>query len=137
MRNFITALNLVIPSLGAGFTILALPWVHDFDSVLQLALFGLWVVCAIRLWSSPRLWAWIGSLVAVSVITLQFGAYTLRFLGLFWQAAYGDRSVELDPSTVGIPLAGLGLMTVGAMFFLVLLLSLPVWRDKKVGNAPS
>jgi len=135
MRDVIAILNLVFASLGAVIAILGVALSRDIGSMLQLGLLVLWVICAIKLWTSPRLWPWFGSLIAVSIITLQLGAGALRFLGLFWQAGYGDRSIMLDPTTIGAPLAGSVLMTVGAVFLLLLLLTLPAWRGKKAGNA--
>jgi hypothetical protein len=102
-----------------------------------------WTICALFLLKSQRLWPWIGSLLAVSAMTLSFGAETLRFIELSWRASYGDTTVEVDPTTIGIPLVCLGIFTIGFLCVLFALFSLPAWPatkkhmpDTKSGSQP-
>ena len=97
---------------------------------VPVVLVGLgWIACAVRLKASG-LWAWIGSLIAAAAIVVVTGAETVRYIALILRADAGDRSVELDPTTIGMPLFGSALATLGAAGFLVALLSLPLVRDK-------
>jgi hypothetical protein len=131
MRKFITILNLVLAAAATCLTALVLVSAHTIQVVLTIAVCIVWTLCAASLLRSRRLWPWVGSLLAVSGMTLQVGADTLRLLALIWRAESGDRSIELDPSTIGIPLFFSGLFTVGALFMLAALLSLPAWRFKE------
>jgi hypothetical protein len=108
----------------------------SFQNFTVLLLCLLWMYCAFMLWKSPRLWAWVGSLVGVLLLTVQLGAQTLRLLSLVRQASYGDKSIHVDPSTIGIPLFGFAVMTLGAFLLLLMLLSLPVWLQRRHGVPP-
>jgi hypothetical protein len=131
MRKFISILNLILAAAATCLTMLVLVASHTIQAVLPAVVCVVWTLCAVMLLRSRRLWPWVGCLVAVSAATLQMGAETLRFLALTWRAEYGDRSIELDPSTIGIPLFFSGLFTIGALFILIALLSLPVWPVTK------
>jgi hypothetical protein len=128
MRKFIFILNLISAIAAACLTALGLIAAHTIHEALPFVVSAVWVVCAVRLLKS-RLWPWVGSLLAVSAGALQMGAETLRFFTLTWRAEAGDRSIELDPSTIGIPLFFSGLLTIAALFILVALLSLPFWKQ--------
>jgi hypothetical protein len=131
MRKFISILNLILAAAAICLTLLVLVSTHTPQIVLTLVICIVWTLCAVNLLRSQRLWSWVGNLVVVSAITLEMGADTLRLLALTWRAEYGDRSVELDPSTIGIPLFFSGLLTVAALFLLAAFLFLPVWPFKK------
>jgi hypothetical protein len=128
MRKFIFILNLIAAISAACLTGLGLISAHTIHEALPFCISAIWVVCAVRLLKS-RLWPWIGSLLAVSAGALQLGAETLRFLSLVWRAEAGDRSIVLDPSTIGIPLFFFGVFTIAALFILAALLSLPFWKQ--------
>lgn len=55
-----------------------------------------------------------------------------RFILLSRQALAGDPSVDLDPSTIGIPLFCSALLAIVSLFVLVALLSLPFWKEKSI-----
>jgi hypothetical protein len=134
MRKVICIGNLIIAALATCISVLATrDWIlspkgrFDWVSVMP----AVWTICALFLLKSQRLWPWIGSLLAVSAMTLSFGAETLRFIELLWRANYGDRTVEVDPTTIGIPLFGSGIFTIGFLFVLIVLFSLPAWSAPK------
>jgi hypothetical protein len=127
MRKFIFILNLISAIAAACLTALSLIAAHTVQEVFPFIIAVVWVICAVRLLKS-RLWPLAGSLVAVSAGTLQMGAETLRLLALSRRAEAGDRSIELDPNTIGIPLLGSGLFTAVALIILVALLSFPFWK---------
>src|SRR4051812_24900438 len=135
MRKVISFLNLVVAIGMAGLMILAVASSHTFQTILQFVACLIWTFFAVRLLRSQRLWPWIGSLIFVSAATLIFGAQMLRFFSLAWRAEYGDRSVVLDPSTIGIPLFCSGLLTAATLALLLSLLSLPAWSFKKGADA--
>jgi hypothetical protein len=128
MRKFIFILNLVSAIAAACLTGAGLIAAHTIHEALPFVVSAVWVVCAVRLLKS-RMWPWVGSLLAVSAGALQMGTETLRFLTLTWRAEAGDRSIELDPSTIGIPLFFSGLFTVAALLILAALFSLPLWKQ--------
>jgi hypothetical protein len=134
MRKVICVGNLIIVALATCISILATrDWIlspkgrFDWVSVIPVV----WAVCALFLLKSQRLWPWIGSLLAVSAMALSFGAETLKFIELSWRASYGDTTVEVDPTTIGIPLVCLGIFTIGFLFVLIVLFSLPAWSAPK------
>jgi hypothetical protein len=127
MRKFISSLNLVSAIAVACLTTLGFFVSRTVHNMLPSIVGIVWAICAVRLIKS-HLWPWVGSLLAVSMFALQLGAETLRYLTLIWRAEAGDRSIELDPSTIGIPLFCSGLFTIGMLFMLVALLSLPLWK---------
>jgi hypothetical protein len=128
MRKFIFILNLVSAIAAACLTGAGLIAAHTIHEALPFVVSAVWVVCAVRLLKS-RMWPRVGSLLAVSAGALQMGTETLRFLTLTWRAEAGDRSIELDPSTIGIPLFFSGLFTVAALLILAALFSLPLWKQ--------
>jgi hypothetical protein len=128
MRKFIFILNLISAIAAASLAALVLVASHTTHEVLPFAISAVWVVCALRLLRS-RLWPWVGSLLVVSAGVLRMEADSLHFLTLIWRAEAGDTSIELDPTTVGNPLACCVLSTILALFILVALLSLPFWRQ--------
>ena len=126
MRNCIVISNLIA---AAGATCLAaLALISSFSSTG--ALFAgacvVWTVSEAALLKARAILPWALGLVAVLSITLCCGAETLRLLSLLWRAEYGDRSVQLDPTTVGIPLFCSGLFFLAALLALLALASLPV-----------
>jgi hypothetical protein len=135
MRKFITILNLVLAAAATCLTALVLVTSHTVQVVLTIVVCIAWTLCAARLLRSRRLWPWVGSLLAVFAMTLQVGADSLRLLVLTWRSESGDRSIQLDPSTIGIPLFLSGLFTIGALCLLTALLSLPIWPLRKGADA--
>jgi hypothetical protein len=134
MRKVICVGNLIIAALATCISVLATrDWIFspkgrfDWVSVIPVV----WTICALFLLRSQRLWPWVGSLLAVSAMTLSFGTETLRFVELLWRADYGDKTVVVDPTTIGIPLFGSGIFTIGFLFVLFALFSLPAWPATK------
>jgi hypothetical protein len=130
MRKFIVILNLISAIAVTWMTALGLNGSHTFFDVLPFIIAVVWVICAARLHKS-HLWPWVGSLLVVSAFALEMGAEALHFLTLSWRAEAGDRSIVLDPSTIGIPLFFSGLFTIGALLILIALLSLPMWKQDR------
>lgn len=134
MRKFITTLNLVA-SVGMTylmtFSMTRSLFSLTIQNALQLAACLLWVFCALWLRRSRRLWPWIGCLILVSAMSLIWGTMLLRVVSLIWQAGYGDRSIEIDPSTVGAPFFVCGFLTLCTSALLITLFSLPAWQFKK------
>ena len=135
MRKFISTLNLVVAVGMAVLMMLVLISAPGIRSSLQFVVGVMWILCAVRLRRSRELWPWVGCLILVSAVTLIWGAELLRIQGLIWQAGYGDRSIEIDPSTVGAPLFVSGLLTLCTLALLVTLFSLPAWQFRKEKDA--
>jgi hypothetical protein len=130
VRKFISILNLVA---AVGMTILMTVGLLSLtiQSASQFVACLLWIFCAVWLRRSRRLWPWIGCLVLVSAMALAWGAELLRVMSLIWRAEYGDRTVEIDPSTVGAPLFLSGLFTVATLALLAALFSFPARPSRK------
>jgi hypothetical protein len=131
MRKCISILNVLLAIATGAAATLGLIFSHTLHDVLPFAICILWAISAVKLLKSRCLWPWVGSLVVVCAVVLETGADTLRFLTLTWRAQSGDNSIELDPSTIGIPLFFSGLSAIGFLLFLVALLSLPFWPTTK------
>ena len=129
MRELIFILNLIAAIWVTSLTVIGVVVSRSVRDALAV-LIGLgWIACAVRLKRSG-LWAWVGSLLPASAIVAWLGAMTLRFIALIERAQAGDRSIELDPTTIGIPFLGSGMLTIGAMGFLVALFSFPLFRGE-------
>jgi hypothetical protein len=128
-------LNLIAASVMAGLSVLEAVFSHTIQTNMWLIVFLAWIFFAVWLLRSRLLWPWLGSLLVVSVVTLGSGSEVLHFYILILRAGYRDRSVHIDPSSVGMPLIGSLLLTVATCALLVVLSTLPVWQVKKGSDA--
>src|ERR1035437_3745911 len=120
MRKVICVGNLIIAALATCISILATrDWILSpkgrFDWVSVI----------------PVVWAVSSQVATFMAMALSFCAQTLKFIELSWRASYGDTTVEVDPTTIGIPLVCLGIFTIGFLFVLIVLFSLPAWSAPK------
>lgn len=131
MRIVISTLNLVAAIRAAGISMLALVALYEVESILFFFGCLVWVFCAVWLFRGGGVLPWFVSLIFVSAGALAFGSTLLRFHFLAWRAQKGDRSIEVDPSTIGMPLFGSLVLTLGALVLLVALLCLPAWPNRR------
>ena len=125
MRTAICILNL-IAALCICLTYVAVTYREGFDAiwVIPLVMSTIWVVSAAKLFTTAHLWPWLLSVVAVLMGLGSGLAGIVQCVTLIRRAVHGDRSIHLDPSTVGIPLFGFCFLAVGSLVLLTALLKL-------------